>query len=191
MSHPHHHEHAPGPLADASVRTARVSDTPAVGLVQATVWREAYAGMLPPLVLDEFEGPRFASVWRRSLQEPPSPQHRLLVACAGEQVVGFVAIGPADPEEPGLPEDAGEVLVLAVHPDARRVGHGSRLLNAAADTLRANDRSAIVSWLPAADERARAFAASAGLEADGAWRERVVGPDGERLREVRVQALLP
>lgn len=188
-SHSHEHGHAPGPLADASVRTARVSDAPAVGLVQAAVWREAYAGMLPQQVLDHFEASRFASVWRRSLQEPPSTVHRLLVACAGEQVVGFAAIGPADPE-PGVPEGAGEVLVLGVHPEAQHDGHGSRLLNAAADTLRANDRTAILSWLPAEDERARAFAARAGLEADGAWRERVVGPEGQRLREVRVQALL-
>ena len=35
----HEHQHPPGPLADASVRTARESDAPAVGLVQATVFR--------------------------------------------------------------------------------------------------------------------------------------------------------
>ena len=35
--------HPPGPLADASVRVARETDAPAVGFVQAIVWREAYA----------------------------------------------------------------------------------------------------------------------------------------------------
>jgi ribosomal protein S18 acetylase RimI-like enzyme len=205
------HTHSPGPAADASVRTGRVTDAPAVGLIQATVWRQAYAGQLPDAVLQEFEAPRFAAVWRRSLEHPPSPLHRLLVACAGDQVVGFAAIGPADhaeqdadapegggeqdagaPEgggeqDAGAPEGGGELLVLAVHPDARRAGHGSRLLNAAADTLRANDLTALLTWLPATDETARAFVDAAGLAADGSWRDRVVGPDGQILREVRVQ----
>ncbi len=193
--HGHDHpEHAiplgfPAPLADASVRTGRVSDAPAVGLVQATVWREVYAGAVPPEVADQFDGGRFGAIWRRSLQDPPSTRHRLLVACAGDQVVGFAALAPAS-EEPGLPDGAGELTDLAVHPDARRSGHGSRLLNAAADTLRANDFTSVVCWVPAADDRARAFAASAGLDADGAIRDTVVGPEGQMLRQVRVRAAL-
>lgn len=180
----------PVPMADASVRTGRASDAPAVGLVQATVWRDMYADVVPPEVLEEFDPDRFGTLWRKSLTEPPTPLHRLLVGCAGDQVVGFAAIGPADAQEPGIPEDAGELLVLAVHPDARRVGHGSRLLNAAADTLRANDRSSLLTWLPATDEQARQFAEQSGLHPDGAWRERVVGPDGQTAREIRVQAEL-
>ncbi|NLG20307.1 MAG: GNAT family N-acetyltransferase [Actinomycetales bacterium] len=183
---PHHHE--PGPLADASVRTGRVSDAPAVGLVQATVWRDAFADAVPPEVLETFEGPAFASVWRRSLQDPPTPLHRLLVACAGAQVVGFAAIGPAEVTDESVTATDGELFVLAVHPDARRDGHGSRLLNAAADTLRAGDRTGLLTWLPATDEQSRAFTDAAGLIPDGAWRERVVGPGGETVREIRVRA---
>lgn len=189
--HTHHQTPSPGaPQADGSVRTGRVSDAPAVGLVQASVWRERYGGLLGEDVTAQFEGPRFAAVWRRSLERPPGPVHRLLVACAGAQVVGFAAVGPAAPGEVGAPEDAAELFDLAVHADARGVGHGSRLLNAAADTLRANDRTALLAWLPAVDERARGFAAHAGLGPDGAWRERVVGPEGQTLREIRVQAAL-
>ncbi|MCE0485348.1 GNAT family N-acetyltransferase [Ornithinimicrobium sediminis] len=186
MSHPH--THSPGPVADASVRTARATDAPAIGLVQATVFRETYADVLPEAVLDQLEGPRFASVWRQSLEHPPTPAHRALVACAGDQVVGLAALGPADPGEAGLPEGAGELLVLGVHPDARRQGHGSRLLNATADTLRAHDHRAVVAWVPAGDEATRAFLGTGGLQPDGAWRERVVGPAGETLREIRVVA---
>lgn len=188
VSHPH--EHSPGPLADASVRTGRVSDAPAVGLVQATVWRDAFADVLPAQVLDTFDAPAFTTVWRHSLQDPPSALHRLLVACAGDQVVGLVAIGPAEVTDDSVSETDGELLVLAVHPQARRSGHGSRLLNAAADTLRAGDRTAVLAWLPAMDEDSRAFTDAAGLTPDGAWRERVVGPGGETVREIRVRASL-
>lgn len=193
----HHHEHshesahdhhAPGPLADASVRTGRPSDAPAVGMVQAVVWREAFAKAVPAEVLEAFEPQAFTSVWRRSLQDPPTPLHRLLVACAGDQVVGFAAIGPAEVTDASVSETDGELLVLAVHPQARRAGHGSRLINAAADTLRAGDRTGLVAWLPAEDEHTRAFTDTAGLTPDGAWRERVVGPGGETIREVRVRA---
>ena len=66
----HEHDQTRGPLADASVRTARETDAPAVGFVQAVVWREAYAGVVPEDVLAAFEPNAFASAWRQSLVGP-------------------------------------------------------------------------------------------------------------------------
>lgn len=195
--HEHDHEHVaphdhgtadPGPVADASVRTARPSDAPAVGLVQAWVWQTEYADLLAPEVVEALTGPRFAAVWRRSLEQPPTPRHRLLVACAGPQVVGYVALGPVE-DEPGLdPDRTGVILDGGVHPQGRRTGHGSRLLNAAVDTLRAgnDDLEAVATWVLADAEATRAFLAGAGFEPDGAWRDRVVDEDGRTAREVRL-----
>ncbi|GAA2036652.1 hypothetical protein GCM10009740_30010 [Terrabacter terrae] len=172
-------------MADASVRVARASDAPAVGLVQSVVWREAYAGVLAEEVLAQLEPRAFASVWRSSLGDAPSPDHLLLVACAGEQVVGFAAVAPSpDPDGGG----ASELLVLGVHPDARRQGHGSRLLNAAVDTARGRGADALTAWVLADDEHTQGFLAAAGLGADGASRERVVSEDGRTAREVRMSA---
>lgn len=191
--HPHRHETggaAPGPLADASVRTARPSDAPAVGLVQATVYQAELADVLAPEVLAELTGPRFAAAWRRSLERPPSTRHRLLVACAGPQVVGYVALGPAE-DEPGLDVDrSGMVYDGGVHPDGRGTGHGSRLLNAAVDTLRAgqDDLASVVIWARADAQGTLAFLQAAGFLPDGAWRDRVVGEDGRTTREVRLVA---
>lgn len=188
MSHPHEQP----PQADASVRTARPNDAPAVGLVQAFVWQAEYAEILDPTVLEQLTGPRFASVWRQSLERPPLPRHRLLVACAGPQVTGYVALGPAE-DEPGLPEGTtGMLLDGGVHPEARGVGHGSRLLNAAVDTLRAGvaqgDLEAVATWVLADAETTRSFLQQAGFEPDGAWRDRVVADDGRTAREVRLVA---
>ncbi|MBD3785250.1 MAG: GNAT family N-acetyltransferase, partial [Micrococcales bacterium] len=130
----HDHQHGPGPVADASVRRARPNDAPAVGRVQAEVFRATYAGRLPQEVLALFEPDAFARAWREGLTRPPEGVHRLLVACAGEQVVGAVALGPS--QDPDAEGGWGEVTLLAVHPDARRQGHGSRLVNAAVDVLR-------------------------------------------------------
>jgi ribosomal protein S18 acetylase RimI-like enzyme len=181
----HEHGHG-GPVADASVRLARSSDIPAVGLVQAVVWRDAYATVLAPEIVAQFEPRAFTAAWRDALANPPGPDHVLLVACAGEQVVGFAVVGPSG--DPDAGHDTAELLVLAVHPEARRQGHGSRLLNAAVDTARGRGRAVLSAWVLAADDETRAFLTSAGLEADGAHRERVVDPEGGTAREVRLQA---
>ncbi len=190
--HPHSvahdlaHAPATGPLADASARIARASDAPAVGLVQAAVWRAAYAHVLPKDVVETFDGPNFARVWRESLSSPPSPRHVLLVGCAGDQVVGFAAVGPSADND--ATETSGEVLTLGVHPDARRSGHGSRLLNAAVDTLRGKGFDSLSTWILATDEAARAFLTAAGLSPDSAYRDRVIDADGSVAREVRLTA---
>ncbi|MEO8555466.1 MAG: GNAT family N-acetyltransferase [Actinomycetota bacterium] len=188
VAHDHAHTPATGPIADASARIARASDAPAVGLVQAAVWRDAYAHVLSQEVLDQFDGPKFARVWRDSLGTPPSPRHVLLVGCAGEQVVGFTAVGPSGDID--ATEASGELLALGVHPDARRNGHGSRLLNAAVDTLRDNGFDTVSTWILATDETTRAFLYAAGLAPDSAFRDRVIDVDGTVVREVRLTASL-
>ncbi|HSO64633.1 MAG TPA: GNAT family N-acetyltransferase [Ornithinibacter sp.] len=191
--HSHGHDHGdhghtpePGPLADASVRRARPNDAPAIGMVQAMVFRDAYAGRVPDDVVALFEPDAFARTWRESLTAPPEGVHRLMVACAGDQVVGLAAIGPCqDPDAGGA---SGEVTVLGVHPEARRQGHGSRLLNAGGDVLREAGADSVSVWVPADDEAVRAFLAASGFAPDGAFRDRVVSADGGTLREVRLSA---
>ena len=184
--HDHSHSVATGQLADASARIAGPNDASAVGMVQAAVFRAAYGTVLSQEVVDQFEPASFARVWRDSLKTPPSPRHVLLVACAGEQVVGFAAVGPSNDRD--TTETSGEVLVLGVHPDARRSGHGSRLLNAAVDTLRGKGFGTMSVWLLARDEDTRAFLTAAGLSPDSAYRDRVIDPDGSIVREVRLTA---
>jgi GNAT superfamily N-acetyltransferase len=192
LSRPHSEAHElahaadTGPVADASARIARPSDAPAVGLVQAAVWRAAYGHILPPAVVEQFDGASFARVWRDSLRHPPSPRHVLVVACAGEQVVGFAAVGPS--VDADATETSGEMLALGVHPDARRNGHGSRLLNASVDTLRGKGFGSLSTWILATDEATRAFLTAAGLSPDSAYRDRVIDVDGTVAREVRLNA---
>lgn len=176
------------PTSDAGVRTARPNDIPAVAHVQAAVWRQTYGPLVDREVSDAFAPAAFEPAWRESLRNPPTPLHRLLVATEGDTVVGFAAIGPATDEE--HPARTGEILALGVAPDRRRTGNGSRLLNAAVDTLRASDFEAVTTWLLADDEQTRAFVTAAGLQPDGAWRDRVIAADGRTAREVRLVASL-
>ena len=135
-----------------------------------------------------FDPQSFASAWRDSLRTPPEGVHRLLVACAGEQVVGFVAIGPS--QDPDAGQTTGEVTALGVHPQHRHQGHGSRLLNAAVDILRDAGAQHVAAWCLVRHEGVRAFLTGSGLQPDGAFRDRVVSPDGDTAREVRLTALV-
>lgn len=185
MSHSHDH-----PVADASVRVATPWDVDAVGEVQSVLWREAYASLLAPDALAGATPGEFARVWRESLAQPPSPAYRLLVACAGEEVVGFAAIGPsADPDATDV--DA-ELLVAGVRPEARRGGHGSRLLNATVDTAGLTGFARVRTWLLESDRSTRAFLEAAGFIPDGARRERVTGPEeGDIAGELRLTVDVP
>ncbi len=175
----------PGP--DASVRRARPADAAAIGAVQAQAWRASYADVLPAAALDALEPDRLAEVWASAITRPPTPQHALLVALAGPEVVGFAAVGPADPAQDGV----GEVAALVVAEAAQHQGHGSRLLNAAADVLRESGFDHAVVWVLPGDDTRAAFLEAAGFVADGAERSLEVpgAPDG-RLRERRLVAAL-
>ncbi len=157
-----------------------------MGFVQAVVFRDAYAAHLPPEVVAQFEPRPFTNAWRASLAAPPSRDHVLLVACAGEQVVGFAAVAPSS--DPDAGEQTAELMTIAVHPDARRQGHGSRLLNAVVDTARGRGREVLTTWVIDADEATRAFLVASGLVPDGARRSRVTSPDGDTVEEVRLSA---
>lgn len=190
---PHLHPHADPPVADASVRLATPADASAIGSVQAHLWRDLYVDVLPEEVLAGFEAQAFADVWVSSLTSPPSGAHRALVACSGLEVVGFAAVGPS--VDPDATDVDAEVLVLGVESGSRRQGHGSRLVNAAADTARGSGFGRLRAWVPQAasgPSELAVFLSSAGFEADGALRDRVVGPDDADLQhEIRVIATLP
>ena len=178
----------PVPPADAIVRDATAADAPAIGRVQAQAWQAAYGGLLPAETLAALEPGALGEVWRDAVVRPPTGAHRVLVAAAGGHVVGFVAIGPSE----GAPPNVGEVLALVVAPDAQRAGHGSRLLNAAADRLRQVGFDRMVVWVLGDDDVRRAFLAGAGLAPDGAHRtlEMDGGAGPATLREVRLVASL-
>lgn len=165
----------------ASVRAARATDAPAIGVVQAAVFEAAYGEVAPaaaqvaPAVL--------AGVWRRSLQAPPAGAIAL-VACAGEQVVGYAALAPST--DPDAPSGSLELLSGGVHPSAREAGHGSRLLQACVDTARETGAPLLLTWVLTVHEPVRAFLQSAGFGPDSARRERSLGEGEPSVREVRL-----
>jgi ribosomal protein S18 acetylase RimI-like enzyme len=174
---------------DVSVRPAVRADADAIGAVQARSWRGAYVDLLPAEVLEELTGPGLAPPWHAAIAAPPSPRHRVLVACSGSTVVGFVALGPSTDGDAG--ERHGELAALVVDPMHQRAGHGSRLLAAAADALRENAFDVVRVWVPEPDTALATLLTSAGLVPDGARRTHdAPGAADARVTELRLSAAL-
>jgi ribosomal protein S18 acetylase RimI-like enzyme len=178
------------PTADVSVRVAWSADADAIAAVQVSGWRDAYAGLLPPEVLESLDRDRFAEQWARSLTKPADARNRVLVALERNDVRGFAVTGPGtDPDAD--PVTDGEIAELLVDSAARDRGHGSRLLQAAADTLRQDRFQRAVMWLRADDDLARRFLTDAGWAPDQAHRELDLHGDGTvRVKQVRLHTAL-
>jgi ribosomal protein S18 acetylase RimI-like enzyme len=149
-------------------------------------WQQEYAGLLPDTLLAQMDPADFATAWHTSLNKPPDARNRVLVALERNAVRGFAVTGPAtDPDAD--PVGDGEVVELTVDPAQTRHGHGSRLVQACADTLRADRFSRAVIWLNADDDARRTFLSAAGWAPDGAHRELDLHGDGSvRVKQVRL-----
>lgn len=174
------------PTADVSVRVAWAQDAAAIADVQIRCWRERYAGLLPADLLAELPAETFSDAWRTAISRPKEARQRVLVALERATVVGFAATAPATDADADPGGDA-EVTELVVDPGAGRRGHGSRLLHAAVDTLRADRFGRAVLWLNATDDTLRGFLVASGWAPDGAHRELDLTGDGStRVKQVRL-----
>ena len=188
-----------------SVRPATAEDVPEIARVQVDTWHTAYAQLVPAAVLAEATTERAAAAWAEAVTSPPSPRHQVLVALEQQWVVGFAAFAPAEPDgadhAAGADEADGaagadeadeaasataEIVALLVEPRWGRRGHGSRLLAAAVDLLRADGIGRVVAWLPEGDPATTRFYTSAGWAPDRTVR--TLESAGEVLREVRYHA---
>jgi GNAT superfamily N-acetyltransferase len=175
---------APGPIAD-SVRLAWPAEAGAIAELQRRVWASELDADVAGAVLAGVTAAEMTDAWHQAISRPPQARFRVLVAVEQDRVVGYATTVPA--EDPDLDQtQEGEVQEFAVDPPARHRGHGSRLLNACADTLRADGFTRARWWVVTRDDALRRFLTSAGWAADGSSRE--IGADdvAVRLRQVRL-----
>ncbi len=171
---------------DVSVRVAWADDAHSIAAVQVAAWRQEYAAVLPAELLDSFDVDRFAAIWHQSLTRPVDARNRVLVALDRNAVRGFAVTSPS-PDPDSDPVADAEVTELVVHPDHGRAGHGSRLLHACVDTLRADRFTRATTWLSSTDDARREFLVGTGWAADGAHRELDLHGDGSvRVKQLRL-----
>jgi ribosomal protein S18 acetylase RimI-like enzyme len=110
----------------------------------------------------------------------------VLVALERNRVVGFAITSPATDPDTDPVVDA-ELMEFTVDPAERRLGHGSRLLQAAVDTMTADRFRRAVLWAIATDDAMRGFLTSAGWAADTAHRELDLdGTGATTVKQVRL-----
>ena len=175
---------SPGPTAD-SVRLAWPAEAPAIAELQRRVWDAALPPGVAATVLSEVSAAEMAQAWEQAISRPPQARCRVLVAVQEGRVVGLATTVPA--QDPDADEAVdGEIQELVVDPPARHRGHGSRLLHACADTLRADGFRTARWWVGTEDDALRRFLVEAGWAPDGGTRE--IGTDDEavRLKQVRL-----
>jgi GNAT superfamily N-acetyltransferase len=172
-------------MTDVSVRVAWADDAAAIAGVQVLAWPEMYGDLLPPDALPSDPAP-LAAQWHQALTKPGDARNRVLVALERNRVVGFAVTAPAtDPDCDPVAD--GELADLTVLPDRRGQGHGSRLLQAAVDTLVADRFTRAVTWVTAGDDALRRFLADAGWAPDTAHRELDLdGSGATTVRQVRL-----
>jgi GNAT superfamily N-acetyltransferase len=177
------------PTADVSVRIAWADDAAAVAEVQARAWRTTYAGVLPAeaLALDPVA---ISQAWAAALRSPGDARNRVLVALERNRVVGFAVVSPATDPDCDPVADA-ELQELVVDPEERGKGHGSRLLQAVADTMQADRFTRAVTWTLAGADDLRRFLTEAGWGADTAHRELDLDGTGATVvKQVRLHTAL-
>lgn len=178
------------PSADVSCRVAWADDAAAIAAVQVRAWRESYADLLPAEVLEGLDAEAIAEGWRASLARPKDARNRVLIALERNLVTGYALTSPSpDPDADNVAD--GEIGDLTVDPHQRGKGHGSRLLQACVDTLKADRFQRARAWLVATDDDTRAFFTETGWAPDGAHRTLDLTGDGSTtLKQVRLHTNL-
>ena len=176
------------PSADVSVRIAWADDAEAIAAIQARAWATSYAGLVP--AAGELREADFAQVWRDALSHPTDARQRALVALERNRIVGFAITAPAtDPDCDQVTD--GELMELTVDAPERGRGHGSRLVQAAVDTMVADRFTRAVTWLVAEDDALRTFLTEAGWAPDGAHRTLDLdGTGATQVKQVRLHTAL-
>lgn len=173
-----------------SVRLALPKESAVIAEVQRRGWAEQ-SGPLAQAMLSGVDATAMTEAWHRAITRPPLASCRIMVAVAEnrgdepQRVVGFASLLPSDDPDADPAVD-GMIQDLLIDPQVRRKGHGSRLLNAAVDTLRADGFARATCWVTSTDDQTRNFLTNAGWAADGSHREIGAEDDSVRLKQVRL-----
>lgn len=170
-----------------SVRLALPAEASSIASLQRRSWSVRLPESVARTMLAEVDVQQMVDAWDSAITRPPQARFRVLVAVADRRVVGFATTVPSpDPDA----QSGRDALIdeFAVDPTAQRRGHGSRLLHACADTMRADGFSRATWWVAATDDVLRAFLTDSGWAADGGWREIGTSDDTVRLKQIRMHS---
>jgi ribosomal protein S18 acetylase RimI-like enzyme len=167
------------------IRSARLDDADALGLIHVRAWQTAYRGVMPDDYLDGLRPEDRAEMWRRGLTRAQGEQRVSMIEVDGD-VVGFAASGREAAE---VTDGAtGELYAINLDPDHWGKGHGRTLLRYVTQALTDAGYPSVVLWVVPENERARRLYESEGWVDDELSRD--VDVLGVTVTEMRYRRLL-
>ena len=133
------------------IRTATVSDAPAIARVHVSSWLSTYRGLLPDDFLESLSATNYTERWTRVINEAAS---KVVVADDGNDVVGFASGGRERAGEQGF---EGEIYAIYVLDHAQRRGFGRELVRSMVDGLRELGHTNMIIWVLRDNRPARDF----------------------------------
>lgn len=164
-----------------TVRLALPVEAVDIARIQRRVWSESELLGEAARSVGADEATR---MWHDAIVKPALAHLRVLVAIGEAGVVGFAVTGPSG--DPDHEERVGQIAEFVVDPRHRGAGHGSRLMNAAVDTLRQDGYLVATMWLPTTNDPMRSFLQSSGWAPDGAHQEVGLEEGENSLKLVRL-----
>jgi GNAT superfamily N-acetyltransferase len=143
---------------DIRIRQADPADLAGVAEMHYAVWRQSWAGILLPAVMDLLGPPKrwAAQVYPQTLNRPG---WAMWIAECGGRTVGVTIFGPDDDAPDELQIDA-----LYIAEDSQRHGVGGRLLDA---VLGAHPSGDVILWCAEQNPKARRFYEKNSFRVDG------------------------
>ena len=135
-----------------AIRPATISDCSRIAAVHVACWQETYRGILPNAVLDALSVPARTERWREILAA--NPDSLVLIAEAGDEILGFANGGPRRAEQLN---QAAEVYAIYVRRYAQRKGIGRRLMALLARDFELRGWRSLCLWVARDNHPARQF----------------------------------
>jgi GNAT superfamily N-acetyltransferase len=151
--------------AVVTIREAVADDAAGIADVQVRSWLAAYRGLIDQGFLDRLSCAEHLSMWQHRF-EAEDPDLHVLVAEAGDEVVGFSSFGPSKDDDAGV--STAEVYALYLAPEWFGAGVGRRLIARVVEALGGLGFRDSTLWVLELNDRARRFYEVAGWRWDGA-----------------------
>ncbi|PHP68480.1 GNAT family N-acetyltransferase [Zhengella mangrovi] len=132
------------------IRRAEPQDAEAISDVHLHAWRGAYAGIIPHSALSRMISRRGPQWWEHAIRRAAS----VLVVEIGGTIAGYATLGRNRARELS---HQGEIYELYILPEYQGIGLGSRLFEAARETLRDHGLKGLVVWALEENDNAQAF----------------------------------
>lgn len=137
------------------IRRAEPQDATAVADVHVSAWTGAYAGIIPHRALGSMLNRRGPQWWENAIRRAAS----VLVIEAGSEIAGYATFGRN--RAPELSQQ-GEIYELYIRPEYQGIGLGTRLFDAARQSLADYGLKGLVVWALEDNQTAQSFYLSHG-----------------------------